>query len=182
MQLPSAHSSFLDRKNVQRAKTGRKEDERETLVSACWPRFDPEVYHVWTCAFWIQNVDFLCVLLLANGQFKNPQILLFFKFCVFCILVASYYISINHEELRYNCMWLWKRAIFCFSCWSEKCSIFCIKLAVWFHLSADVISLIGVLEHELWWVPYEKLPLNWESTQVWRQASPSVQSARQQGK
>lgn len=36
--------------------------------------------------------------------------------------------------------------------------------AIWFHFSAAVITLDRTLEHKMWWVPYEKLPLNWESS------------------
>lgn len=36
--------------------------------------------------------------------------------------------------------------------------------AIWFHFSVAVITLDPILEHKRWWVPYEKLPLNWESS------------------
>lgn len=67
-----------------------------------------------------------------------------------------------------------------FSCWSQG-NIFtqCIIAAIWFHFSAAVITLDWILEHKMQWVPYEKLPLNWESLAIWRHVSPLVPSTSQ---
>lgn len=51
--------------------------------------------------------------------------------------------------------------------------------AIWFHFSAAVITLDWILEHKMQWVPYEKLPLNWESLAIWRHVSPLVPSTSQ---